>query len=724
MWAIALFLFQIISVSGCNDPSPSQSAVMVARLQEIARTTDPLNNTYLSDRRVAVYKAESEPRDPVSQISFRIRLAKELLQSGYNDEAIRLFEESIIRAPKYGIKTRPTLKEYLALSYLRLGEQQNCVENHNSESCLFPINGGGIHFIGDGARNAVSLYTALFKDAPDNLSLRWLLNIACMVSGQYPEGVPEEALIPQHLFLNNHIIPRFKDRAAFLGVDVMGLAGGVAVDDFNNDGLLDIVTTSWALDGPIHYFRNAGNAGFIEESELAGLLGIVGGLNLRHVDYNNDGNIDLFVLRGGWFGEQGRHPNSLLKNLGGGRFVDVTEQAGLLSLHPTQTACWADFNNDGHLDVFIGNESIGARPTAFVGDQSGKNSEHACELYINQGNGKFVNEALAAGVAVQGFVKGVTWGDYNNDGLMDIYVSILRGSNLLFQNQGIDSAGIPHFIDMAEKAGVTEPYYSFPTWFWDYDNDGLEDIFVAGYRADIGDIAAEFLSIPHSAETPRLFRNNGDGTFQNITVDIGLDRILYAMGCNFGDLDNDGSLDFYVGTGDPDFRLLIPNRIFKNVSGIFYEVTTSGGFGHLQKGHGVAFADFDNDGDQDVYAVMGGAYSGDRAANVLFENPGNEFNWIKLNLRGVQSNRMGVGARIIIDLGDRQIYSRVSLGASFGGNPYRREIGVGLVERIGHLRVEWPSGIVQQFDDVATKKSYTIEEGGELTTQRLLTWSD
>mgnify|MGYP000452826974 CR=1 FL=1 len=353
MWAIVLFLFQIFSVSGCNDPSPSQSAVMVERLQEIARTTDPLNNTYLSDRRVAVYKAESEPEDPVSQISFRIRLAKELLQSGYNDEAIRLFEESNIRAPKYGIKTRPTLKEYLALSYLRLGEQQNCVENHNSESCLFPINGGGVHFIGDGARNAVSLYKTLFKDAPDNLSLRWLLNIACMVSGQYPEGVPEEALIPQHLFSNSHKIPRFKDRAASLGVDVMGLAGGVAVDDFNNDGLLDIVTTSWALDGPIHYFRNAGNAGFIEESELAGLLGIVGGLNLRHVDYNNDGNIDLFVLRGGWFGEQGRHPNSLLKNLGGGRFVDVTEQAGLLSLHPTQTACWADFNNDGRMDFII-----------------------------------------------------------------------------------------------------------------------------------------------------------------------------------------------------------------------------------------------------------------------------------------------------------------------------------------------------------------------------------
>ena len=206
MWAIVLFLFQIISVSGCNDPSSSQSAVMVARLQEIARTTDPLNNTYLSDRRVALYKARSEPRDPVPQISFRIRLAKELLQSGYNDEAIRLFEESIIRAPKYGIKTRPTLKEYLALSYLRLGEEQNCVENHNSESCLFPIDGGGVHFIGNGARKAVSLYKALLKDAPDNLSLRWLLNIACMVSGQYPEGVPEEALIPQYLFLNNVII--------------------------------------------------------------------------------------------------------------------------------------------------------------------------------------------------------------------------------------------------------------------------------------------------------------------------------------------------------------------------------------------------------------------------------------------------------------------------------------------------------------------------------------
>ena len=722
MWTLILYVFYMATLVSCNGAPSSQSAAMVARLQDIAKSTDPLKNTYLSGRRVTALQQEPEPTDPVKQIIFRIQLAKGYLQAGNNEEAIRLFEEAIIRAPSYGIQTRPTLKEYLALSYLRLGEQQNCVENHNSQSCLFPINGQGVHVIRDGSKNAVDLYKELFNDSPDNLSFRWLLNIACMVSGQYPDGVPEDALIPESTFLNNEAFPRFKDQAQFLGVDELGLAGGVAVDDFNNDGLLDIITTSWALDGPIRYYRNAGKSGFIEESKLAGLQGIVGGLNLRHVDYNNDGNMDIFILRGGWFGEQGRHPNSLLKNLGGGRFVDVTEQAGLLSLHPTQTACWADFNNDGYLDVFIGNESIIARPSSFVGDRSGIASQHACELFINQGDGTFVDKAVDSGVGIKAFVKGVTWGDYNNDGLMDIYVSILRGANILFQNQGPDSLGIPRFIDVAEKAGVTDPHYSFPTWFWDYDNDGLEDIFVAGYYADSGDIAAEFLSIKHDAEVPRLFRNRGDGTFEDIAVHIGLDRILYAMGCNYGDLDNDGFLDFYVGTGDPDFRLLIPNRMFKNVSGVFNEVTTSGDFGHLQKGHGVAFADFDNDGDQDIYAVMGGAYSGDVAANVMFENPGNELNWIKLNLRGKRSNRAGVGARIKIDLGDRSIYSRVNIGASFGGNPYRSEIGLGAEDRIKNLQIQWPSGIQQEFYDVPTKKLYVIEEEGDLLVEPLTTW--
>ena len=127
------------------------------------------------------------------------------------------------------------------------------------------------------------------------------------------------------------------------------------------------------------------------------------------------------------------------------------------------------------------------------------------------------------------------------------------------------------------------------------------------------------------------------------------------MGCDFGDLDNDGWLDFYVGTGSPSLRSVMPNRMFRNAGGRFFEdVTTSGGFGHLQKGHGVAFGDFDNDGDQDIYAVLGGAYTGDVFQNVLFENPGHGNHWITLLLEGVQSNRAALGTRIRIQVSTRR----------------------------------------------------------------------
>ena len=168
------------------------------------------------------------------------------------------------------------------------------------------------------------------------------------------------------------------------------------------------------------------------------------------------------------------------------------------------------------------------------------------------------------------------------------------------------------------------------------------------------------------------------------------------MGANFGDLDNDGWLDFYLGTGDPSLSTLIPNRMFRNADGKFFQdVTTSGGFGHIQKGHGISFADFDNDGDQDIYEVMGGAYAGDNYRNVLFLNPGHGNHWITLKLEGIRSNRAAMGARIRVTVqtaqGERSIYKTVSTGGSFGASPLRQEIGLGQAKAIRSVEIFWPT---------------------------------
>lgn len=388
----------------------------------------------------------------------------------------------------------------------------------------------------------------------------------------------------------------------------------------------------------------------------------------------------------------------------------MTREAGLLRYRGSQTATWFDFNNDGQIDLFVGNES-------WAGDKE------PCELYRNNGDGTFTEVGASAGVAAIGVVKGVACGDYNNDGRQDLYLSIREQPNRLFRNDGpqnpAEGGKSPwKFSEVGAEAGVSEPLHSFPTWFFDYNNDGLLDLFVAGYRImDVGDVAADYLGARGRGTRSKLYLNTGDGKFRDVSSEAKLDKVLLAMGSNFGDLDNDGWLDFYLGTGDPDLSTLIPNRMFRNAEGKFFQdVTTAGRFGHLQKGHAVAFADLDNDGDQDVYAVMGGAYEGDVYRRVLFENPGQSKNWVKLKLEGVQSNRSAIGARLKITVVEngvtRQIYKTVNSGGSFGANPLRQEIGLGSAAKIRELEVFWPTtGQTQKFENIPANKTWYLVEG-------------
>ena len=682
---------------------------MAELLEQIASDTDrnPRRNAHANVARVRSLLEVTPPEDIEEWVQYSATVAQEMLRSGDSDGAIAryaaLLDTIQARPDLFGTEYRLGVLDHLALSYLRLGEQQNCLLSPGAQRCVLPIRKGGIHSLQEGSRNAIAIYERILAEDPSDLNAIWLLNLAHMTVGQHPDSVAPEFRVPQEAFASEHDVTAFEDIAPLLGVNVLGLSGGAIMEDLNQDGLLDLVASSWGLRDTLRFFENSGNGQFIDRTSEAGLAGITGGLNMVHADYDNDGLQDILVLRGAWLQEG--HPNSLLRNLGDGRFQDVTEEAGLLTFHPTQTATWGDYDNDGDLDLFIGNEST---PDGGL---------HPCELYSNNGDGTFDEVSAQVGLRAIGYVKSVTWGDYTNDGWIDLFVSRYQDTNLLFQNLGPDSSGAVKFVEVSALAGVEEPIDSFPSWFFDYDNDGWLDLFVSGWRAAAGDVAAEYLGREGHDEKPRLYRNKGDGTFDDLTAELGLNRVMYTMGSNYGDLDNDGWLDFYVGTGDPDLRALMPNRMFRNHAGNhFQDVTTSGGFGLLQKGHGVAFGDLDHDGDQDIYTVMGGAYEGDVFGNVLYANPGHGNAWVTLLLEGGKSNRSAIGARVAVTVeteeGERRIHRVVSTGGSFGSSSLRQEIGLGQAQRIAGVEVRWPAvDHVQVYRNVPLNSIVSLREG-------------
>ena len=630
--------------------------------------------------------------DPVDVIQADVILGQLHAYDGRMAEAIARFEQAYPRAASSFPEGLAQLEEMLAVAHLQKAGIDNGVFKTPGDRCLLSPKPPAL---GDprGAKLAIDYFMKAIARRPGDGELTWLLNLAHMAAGSYPAGVPAANLIAPSAFESSESIGRFVDVAPQLGVDSFSSAGGVVVDDFDNDGSLEILTSNFDSCGQMQLFRRGRDGRFHDQAAQAGLGGELGGLNLVQADYDNDGCRDVLVLRGGWETSQRK---SLLHNNCNGTFTDVTEASGVARpATSTQTAVWADIDNDGFVDLFVGNENSPS------------------QLFRNKGNGTFEDIGPSAGVDRRAFTKGVTAADIDHDGDVDLYVSNLGGGNFLYRNNGNGT-----FTETAAAAGVPGPDRGFPTWFFDYDNDGWEDLLVSSYFLSVDETARMYLGRPPNANTMKLYRNLGNGTFADVTTAVHLDRVYMPMGSNFGDLDNDGYLDMYLGTGSPSYAAIVPSVLLHNKGGrSFVDVTASSGTGELHKGHGVAFADIDSDGDLDIVFKVGGATPGDAHAFRLFANPGHGNDWLGLDLVGSKTNRGAIGARITVTVrGEggvrRSVYRTVNSGGSFGASPLRQHVGLGArVEQVD-VEIAWPvSRTTQTFTGVPRNQVLRVREG-------------
>jgi hypothetical protein len=686
---------------------PAGHQKMVAALKVILDHTDE-ENDLLGDKKIrelqgtlAKMKADAPPEQ---RFKVLVELGDALVYYGREREGLGFFQQA------FELKLADTTGGYqdakvrFAAAWMRLAETENCCANHTAGSCILPLTGPAVHSKPEGSKNAMALLKEVLdatkKRTPVHLKAQWFMNMAAMTLGGYPDMVPEEHRIPESFFKPDEDFPHFTNVSEKLGLDIMNLAGGVIADDFDNDGDFDLLLTGYGSDGQLEFFRNEGDGTFARRTNEAGIVGLFGGLNMIQGDYDNDGFVDVYIPRGAWLQDKGRHPDSLLHNNGDGTFTDRAYEAGIAGVdYPNVSVVFSDYDGDGDLDIFVGNDS----------DQK---IQAPCQLFQNKGDGTFTDVAKQAGVTNDRFTRAVIAGDYDADGKPDFYVSNLGQENRLYHNKGDGT-----FEDVAAKAGVTGPLKSYPSWFFDYDNDGQLDLFVNAFGASPADLTSAALGQPFDANLPALYKGDGKGGFTDIGPASGLTEPYSAMGANMGDFDNDGFLDFYAGTGRPEARDLVPNKAFHNLRGKgFADVTLPSGLGHLQKGHGIAFADFDFDGDLDIFAQMGGAFRADKFHNAFFENPGFKNHWLSVRCEGKSSNRSALGARlkatITEDGAQRTVYRTVSSGGSFGANPLRQHLGLGKATKIESLEVLWPkTGKTQVFKDVPLDRYVEIVEG-------------
>jgi hypothetical protein len=488
------------------------------------------------------------------------------------------------------------------------------------------------------------------------------------------------------------------------------MPGGVAAFDYNNDGLTDIFFTNGASipslekDSPKFFnrlYRNDGRMRFTDVTSEAGIAGAGYSMGAAAADYNNDGHTDLFVA--------GVYRNILYRNRGNGKFEDVTEAAGIKSDKWSVAAGWFDYDNDGWLDLFVVNYAHWKPDFDRYCGERERNLRVYCHpkyfeglpntLYRNRRDGTFEDVTTKAGIAAHiGRGMSVAFADYDNDGLMDIIVTNDNLPNFLFHNQGDGT-----FKEVALEAGVALTNYGLPVAsmgadFRDYDNDGLPDLNITAL----------------AGETFPLFKNLGKGLFQDAThqsrlASLTTTRSGWSNG--FFDFNNDGWKDLFTANSDVNDLIDLfqsthykqPNSLLANLrDGTFQDVSVEAGFALSRAHRGSAFADFDNDGRIDIVVSALGEPA------ELWQNVSPDVNhWLVLRLIGTRSNRDGIGA--VIRLGDQWNHVTTAVGYASSSSP-AVHFGTGKLEKIEQIEIRWPSGIVQILRNVATNQVLEVHE--------------
>ena len=604
----------------------------------------------------------------------------------------------------------------LGLAEFRLGEADKAAERFENIIQNYRRHSGAYYYLGvyhlrhGNFEKAVTNFKESLRLKPRDPETLWNLWTAYSRLGGYPEELPEEFKIQSEwkqegrmeaggkdespVFQSSNLPSKnqFTNVAPDLKMDKVDGGRGSAWGDYDNDGDEDIVAVGTYQ--PHALYRNNRDGTFTDVAEQAGIADPRGGWGSLFADYNNDGYLDLYITRGGW---SGAAENTLYHNNGDGTFTDVTHAAGVADPQSSFCAAWADYDNDGYLDLYIAD--------GVIGDGA------ANALYRNNGNGTFTNTAESAGVANTGNSLGTAWGDYDKDGYIDLHVVNFGQSNVLYRNNGDGT-----FTDVTPTTGMNIPVTdAFVTFFLDVDNDADLDIFISNSGSFQAFIAGQITgTAPHDADRQVLYRNNGDGTFTDVTRESGLYHAFGAMGANFGDIDSDGYLDIYLATGAPQMGRLERDALFhNNGDGTFTDATLAFGLGNIGKGHGVTFGDVDTDGDVDIYVPVGGAFIGDQWHNIFYQNTGTGNNWLTLKLVGVKSNRDGIGAKVTLHVGgvsNPEIrYREVSGGCGFGStNSLQLEVGLGAHAKVDTLEIVWPSGQVDTHRNLSVNRNWSL----------------